>query len=295
MIWLLAACLLWGPSFGLIPILRRDYGVDDHTLNVLRMAYSLLLFLPLLRPRKYLPEKRLAFIALGGLQFGLMYMALFASYRFLQGYEIALATVLTPLYVSLFDQILSRRPAPPRTWLCVALAVLGAGIIRYNRPESPDFWLGFGIMQLSNLCYAVGQILYRRLIGKSDGFRDAHVFGWMYLGGLVVAVIGWSLLGDPPRTLELLSNLPLPAWGILLWLGLVPSGLAFFLFNHGALRVDAVTLAIVNNLKIPIALILVLLIFRQSAQIQNWGAFGLGSALMVGALAWHERRARPAS
>ena len=51
MIWLLIASLLWGPSFGLISILRAEHGMDPFTLGMLRMFYSLLLFLPLMHFR----------------------------------------------------------------------------------------------------------------------------------------------------------------------------------------------------------------------------------------------------
>lgn len=293
MIWLLIACLLWGPSFGLAPILMDTYGLNSYTLAVLRMTFALILFLPVFRPHKYLRRKRLMLTLLGGLQFGVMYLTLFLSYRFMKGYEVALVTIFTPLYVSILDHLLIRKSIRIRSLFCVCLAIIGAGLIRYARvaPNS-DFWIGFGIMQICNLSFALGQILYRKLMRTTQKLEDMHVYGWLYSGALLVCILGWLILGDPLPSLRHLQALPLPAWGIVLWLGLVPSGLAFFLFNHGALKVDPHTLAIFNNLKIPIALLIVLLIFRQQSAIENWFRFSAGTFIMLAALWWNHRPLR---
>lgn len=291
MIWLLLASLLWGPSFGLVPILIRDHGMDPYTLSVLRMFYALILFLPLLRPRKYKPARRWALAALGGLQYGVMYITLFASYKYLEGYEVALLTIFTPLYVSLLDQFLNKQRADLRPLLCVLLAVVGSAIIRYANPQSEAFWTGFWILQICNLSFAVGQVLYRRMMHHTLRFQDSHVFGWMFMGALAVCLAGWTLLADPVPAIQQLRGMRLSGWAIVLWLGLVPSGLAFFLFNHGALRVDAHSMAIANNLKIPIALLMALLLFGQGEDMV-WARFLPGTALMIFALWWNHRPVR---
>jgi drug/metabolite transporter (DMT)-like permease len=293
MIWLILACLLWGPSFGLIPILMETYGLDSYTLGVLRMTFALILFLPVFRPHKYVRKKRLMLTLLGGLQFGVMYLTLFLSYKFMKGYEVALVTIFTPLYVSILDHLLIRKNLRLRSVFCVLLAIFGAGLIRYARVETgSDFWIGFGIMQICNLSFALGQVLYRKLMNKTQRLEDMHVYGWLYTGALTVCILGWMILGDPLPSLRHLQSLPLPAWGIILWLGLIPSGLAFFMFNHGALHVDPHTLAIFNNLKIPIALVIALLIFRQQSAIEDWYRFSAGTFIMLTALWWNHQPIR---
>lgn len=291
MIWLLVASLLWGPSFGLVPILITEHGVDPYTLSVLRMFYALILFLPLLRPHKYSVSRRLSLVALGGLQYGVMYITLFASYIYLEGYEVALLTIFTPLYASLLDSLLGKEKPGFRPMVCVLLAVAGSAVIRYANPESAQFWTGFWILQLCNVSFAVGQVVYRRMMHHTLRFQDAHVFGWMFMGALAVSIAGWALLADPAPALRNLQGMRPSGWLIVLWLGLVPSGLAFFLFNHGALRVDAHSMAIANNLKIPIALLMALLIFRQGQDLV-WARFLPGTALMIFALWWNHRPLR---
>jgi drug/metabolite transporter (DMT)-like permease len=291
MIWLLIASLLWGPSFGLIPILMREPGMNPYTLAFFRMAYALLLFLPLLRIHDIPRRKRVILVLIGAVQFGGMYVFLNLAYQYLRGYEVAMVTVFTPIYVTLLDGLFRKKHASVQPWICVILAVTGAMIIQYARPpESEGFWIGFGIMQIANLCFAFGQVAYRDLLPKLRKFGDMFVFGWLYFGGVLLTGAAFLLWGDPAQSLPALRNMSLTGWSILLWLGLVPSGLAFFLFNHGALVTNAATLSIFNNLKIPLAMIVVLLLFRQWDHISNWPRFLLGSGLMCAALAWNHIR-----
>jgi drug/metabolite transporter (DMT)-like permease len=288
MIWLLIASLLWGPSFGLIPVLMREPGMNPYTLAFFRMAYALILFLPLLRIHEIPRRKRVALTLIGALQFGGMYVFLNLSYAYLRGYEVAMVTVFTPIYVTLIDGIFRKKHASFQPWLCVILAVIGAMIIQVARPpESEGFWIGFGIMQLANLCFAFGQVAYRDLLPDVRRFGDMYVFGWLYFGGLILTGIAFAVWGEPMASLSAMREMSLTGWLILLWLGLIPSGLAFFLFNHGALVTNAATLSIFNNLKIPLAMIVVLLLFRQWDHISSWPRFLTGSGLMCIALAWN--------
>jgi len=266
-------------------MLIGTYGMDPYSISVLRMFFALILFMPLMGMRSITTKQKIQLSLLGGLQFGVMYLTLFISYQFLAGYEVALVTILTPLYVSLLDHALRKYRLKLQPLLCVLLAIIGAGIIRYARTEiDSDFWIGFGIMQVCNLSFAVGQVIYRRMMKSTYRLDDMYTFGWMYLGALLVTILGWAIMGPPETSLRNLQQLPLQAWGIILWLGLMPSGLAFFLFNHGSLKVDPNTLAIVNNLKIPIALVIVMLLFGQWEVIGSWPRFIAGTMVMLAAL-----------
>jgi drug/metabolite transporter (DMT)-like permease len=80
----------------------------------------------------------------------------------------------------------------------------------------------------------------------------------------------------------------------LLYLGTIASGLGFFLWNAGAVRVNPATLAIFNNLKIPLATVIAILVFGETAAP---GRLVPGLILMLLALAWAEtaNRRRPTS
>ena len=290
MIWLLIASLLWGPSFALIPILLRDpHSMNATTLAFFRMFYSFILFLPLLRVHVIARRKRVLLTGLGALQFGGMYVLLNLSYNFLVGTEVLMLTVFTPLYVTMLDLLITRKRGGWRMWTGVLLAVVGAAVIRYARPDSDHFWQGFFLMQGSNIAFALGQVGYRRLLPDMKRFGDMHVFGWMYLGAVIICGLFWIFFGEPIDALSRMREMSLSGWMILLWLGLVPSGLAFFLFNHGALLTSATTLSIFNNLKIPLGMLTLMLIFRMWDHIENWPRFLIGAGLMLVALALNEQ------
>lgn len=100
-----------------------------------------------------------------------------------------------------------------------------------------------------------------------------------------MALPAFALLGDS-------SSLPttLTQWGVLLWLGLVASGLGFFLWNLGAVRVDAGALAIMNNMLIPAGLVVNLVIWNRDADLPR---LLLGGAIIAASLwlnGWWQRR-----
>ena len=50
----------------------------------------------------------------------------------------------------------------------------------------------------------------------------------------------------------------------LIYLGAVPSGLGFFLWNYGARRVSTATLSAINNLTIPIGVIVSIVFYGEA-------------------------------
>src|SRR4051812_29977768 len=96
---LIFVSLLWAFSFGLIK--GRLAGLDPVAVSVLRLAIAALVFLPFLRPRM-LPRRDVITLAIiGAIQFGVMYMLYTAAFVHLKAHEVALATILTPVYVAL--------------------------------------------------------------------------------------------------------------------------------------------------------------------------------------------------
>ena len=69
---------------------------------------------------------------------------------------------------------------------------------------------------------------------------------------------------------------------ILVYLGVIASGLGFSLWNLGATRVTAGTLAAMNNLKIPLAVAVSLHVFSETA---DWPRLLISGAFMFAAIA----------
>ncbi|MGM0702561.1 MAG: carboxylate/amino acid/amine transporter [Pseudomonadota bacterium] len=276
--YLIGVTALWAFSFSLIGVYLAGQ-VDSYFAVFLRVALAAAVFLPFLRPSLLRGRQRLVLMALGAVQLGVMYIFFYQSFLLLSVPEVLLFTIFTPIYIALLDDALFGR-FTPFYLLTAALAVLGAAVIRYQGLDS-GFWAGFLVVQGANLCFALGQVGYRRFSATLPESLPRHsVFAWFYLGAMVVALPAFALLGNA-------SALPTTGvqWGVLLWLGLVASGLGYFLWNLGATRVDAGALAIMNNALIPAGLLVNLVIWNRDADLPR---LALGGAIIVGSLVLNE-------
>ncbi|MCF3651993.1 EamA family transporter [Synoicihabitans lomoniglobus] len=277
--YLIAVSLLWAFSFGMIKVGLSD--LDSTAVAMVRLTFALIVFLPFFRPRQTPRVAATRFMAIGAVQFGLMYAFYIAAFRYLQAYEVAMFTIFTPIYVVLFDGALERR-LDRRALGAAALALVGAGILKWRSGISDAGLVGFFLMQGSNLCFAVGQIAYQRTRRRWHKLTDAALFGWLYLGAIAaagiisLAITDWTTF-RPSRE----------QWGALVYLGVLASGLGFFGWNVGATKVNAGTLAVFNNLKIPLAVGVALLAFGESADLLR---LSLSLALMLIALYLTERQ-----
>jgi len=152
---LLLASFIWAFSFGLIKV--RFAGIDPVAVTTLRLAFALALFLPFYRRQGLNRIAQLRFALIGAVQFGVMYLFYQASFATLEGYEVALFTLLTPLYLALVDSAIERRWRSRNAGSAV-LAVAGSGIVLWSRAPNHAPWIGFLFVQAANLCFAAGQL-----------------------------------------------------------------------------------------------------------------------------------------
>jgi drug/metabolite transporter (DMT)-like permease len=286
MAFLLAVSVLWALSFGLIP---QVSGLGATFVAAVRTVLAALVFLPFVRVRGLRARQVLALAGVGALQFGLMYVLYIGSYRWLQASEVALFTIFTPLLVTFFNGLLERR----FTWVFVAtaaLAVAGTGICLWTALDRPGLLWGFLLMQLSNACFAMGQILYRRIAPRT-GKADHELMGILYLGAAAIALA----MALPAVQWDKVAKMTRGQMGVLLYLGAVASGVGFFLFNAGARRTDVGTLAIFNNAKIPLAILASALVFGDRVDWVRLAAGGTVIAAALGLNGWLVRlRLKPA-
>lgn len=275
---LLAATLLWALSFGLVG--RYLGGLDPNFVAAVRLGLALPLFLPLLRVRGLPAATLLGLAAIGAVQFGAMYVGYIAAYGFAAAHEVALYTVLTPIYVALVHDAYARRLDVKQLGLAL-LAAGGAAVIQH-REDAGAAWVGFGLVQLANLCFAWGQVAYRRLRRQRPEIRDREVFALLYMGGLAVTVAAATASGGWASARELSA----PQIAVLVYLGALASGVGFFLWNRGAVQVRAGALAVANNLKVPLGVLAALTIFGEQADLARLAA---GGGLMVAAAALASR------
>lgn len=276
--YLLVVTLIQAFSFSLIGEYLAGH-VDSYFAVLVRVVLAGLVFIPLTRWRSVEPSFMRGMLVIGALQFGVTYVCLYLSFRVLTVPEVLLFTILTPLHVTLIEDALNRRFNP---WALVAalVAVLGAAVIRYDR-ISPDFLMGFLLLQLANFTYAAGQVMYKHLVARHPSdLPHYRRFGYFYLGALLVVLPAFLLFGKS----NFLPEAPLQ-WAVLLFLGLVSTALGLYWWNKGACLVNGGTLAVMNNLHVPVGLLLNLLIWNEHEAL---GRLLLGGLVIIGAV-WISR------
>jgi drug/metabolite transporter (DMT)-like permease len=279
MAYLLIVSFIWGFSFVIIK--STLVSLDSNFVSFVRMLLSFVFFLPLIRPAGIRLSDKLQLMLIGGVQFGLMYVAYVASYQYIPAHVIALLTTTTPLFVTVFNDFYEKN-IHKAFFLAALLAVAGGAVIKL--PEQPLSASLYGILllQISNAAFAYGQIAYRRLMDSRGIAQDHKVFGFMYGGGIFVTGI-FSLAATDFHHLSVQPQ----QWVALLYLGIIASGLCFFLWNLGARKVNEGALAVMNNLKIPVGVIASLALLREST---DYLRLLIGCTLLASAL-WINRKA----
>jgi len=278
MVYLFVVALIQAFSFNLIGEYLAGQ-VDSYFAVLARVILAGLVFLPLTRWRQVEPRFLRAMLLIGALQYGITYVCLYLSFRVLSVPEVLLFTILTPLHVTLIEDALNRRF---NAWALVAaaVAVAGAAVIRFDTLNG-DFFIGFLLLQLANFTYAAGQVFYRHLVARHPSDEPHYRrFGYFYLGALLVVLPAFLAFGNAQHLPSTDSQ-----WLVLLFLGLCPTALGLYWWNKGACLVPGATLAVMNNLHVPIGLVLNLLIWNQA---QPLGRLLVGGGIILASV-WLSR------
>jgi drug/metabolite transporter (DMT)-like permease len=118
---------------------------------------------------------------------------------------------------------------------------------------------------------------------QNDDLKSRDHFGVLYLGGFIATLI-LVFLGTDLETV----SISMKQFQVILFLGVLASGIGFFLWNYGATKTNAGTLAVMNNLKIPLA-VTVSLLFFESVSGEALIRLLMGGAIIVGAVYLNER------
>jgi drug/metabolite transporter (DMT)-like permease len=276
MIRLIIVSFIWAFSFSLIGNFLVGK-MDTYLAIFIRFATAFVIFIPFLNFKTIFSLESLKLIGIGALQLGVMYIFYFNSFHYLSVVEVALFTIMTPMYISLIGNIFDKN-FYPNQFLNVLLVIVGAGIIKWGS-ISEKFFLGFILVQGANLSFGLGQVLYKRYCLEKEQKR---VFSLFYLGALVpisFLVLTFSNIN--------ISNISGIQWTVLMWLGLVASGIGYYLWNTGTKLVSYGQLAVMNNAVIPLAIIVNVIFW--SKQI-SWPTFLIGSVMIISGIFLETRK-----
>jgi drug/metabolite transporter (DMT)-like permease len=269
MIWLISASLIWAFSFGLIKGLITD--VDPFVLGVLRTGIAALFFAPVFfaqfllplvkrKPITPIPLKINAHAAICGfLQIGLMYGPYLLSFQYLKAHEVALYTMTTPLIMGFLVSLKSRKNSG-RVLVAALLATAGGIIAASGKMNSVEMQIGVALVQLSNLFFASGILLWTNWLSSKKDQQPQLMFPF-FVGAAAASLIMAAFFAKGVRLYTTTE------WIVFVYLGAVASGVGFFMWNRGALRVTTPTLTAANNLKLPIAMIVSIVFFGEQANL----------------------------
>lgn len=277
MVHLLSVTLLWAFSFSLIGVFLA--GQVDSWFSVLtRVALATLVFLPFLKPALISAAQKRLLMLIGAIQLGLMYGFYYHAFLFLSVPEVLLFTVMTPVYIALISDVFNGQ-VNFKVLSIALIATVGAIGIRFDG-ISGDFLLGFALTQGANVCFATGQVLYKRYFSHHS-LPHSQIFGWFFIGALMVAFVSMLLFGN----WQALPTTPVQ-WGVLFWLGLIASGIGYFAWNKGATLVNTGTLAAMNNLLIPAGIVVNVVIWNRDADLFR---LGIGALIIIGSVCLAQR------
>lgn len=260
--YLISVTLLWAFSFSLIGVYLAGQ-VDVWFSVLMRIGLAMLLFLPFLRFGETTWQTAIKLMGIGAVQLGLMYVFYYQSFLYLSVPEVLLFTVMTPIYITLLNDALDRK-FHLNFMLTALLSTSGAIAIRYNAIDA-NFIIGLLLVQAANICFATGQVCYKRLMASQQlkqSIDQKAIFAWFFIGAFAVAAICFLIFGNTKKlpTTEV-------QWGVLVYLGFIASGIGYFAWNKGATLVNVGALAIMNNLLIPAGIIVNLVIWNRETDI----------------------------
>ena len=256
MIYLILVSILWSFSFGIIKYGLS--GIDSSFISLMRNLIAFLFFasLTLYNFKKFIFDIQL--ILIGAIQFGLMYVLYIQSYQYLPAYLIATFTITTPIFIGIFSQLLQNKSFSLNGIFSILLVVLGSLMMRFNIVNPLDYWLGFFLIQCANICFAIGQIMFKKWYSKNTSVDIIYNFSQMFFGAVLITSM-FSIINS--TNIGLLNTYNLFA---LLFLGLFSTGFGFLAWNLGSIQVSNERLAVMNNVVIPIGIFNSFLIFGEA-------------------------------
>ena len=260
MFYLLFCSLIWAFSYGLIKGNLTSLSPDF--VAWARMFMPFVLFLPFLKVSSFSGKKIAYFLLIGAVQYGIMYLLVIRSYAYLDAYQIIVFTACTPIYVTLIGDLFSKSFKP--FYLFTALmALLGVLFLYQCSFKGSEFFKGVVLVQLADICFAFGQVAYKQERKKDSKIKDLNLYALLFLGGSLVTCLsttvfqGWGSF----------SLISLKQGVLLIYLGAIASGLCFFWWNKFAVLIHSGTLAVFNNVKIPLGVFVSWIVFGEEVSV----------------------------
>ena len=216
-----------------------------------------------------------AFIV-GLFEFAGTYLLFTWSLSYLPSGVVGSLTLLTPAFTFICGCLFRIHSPTWRGLGAVALSFVGASLcfpvtqIFSNLQWSGGAFLGFVLVTVSNISFALGTVFITKWerAGVWSQNLTVRALGSGAMVGVVVALL------TPRSPLDHFTNAH--SWLLPLYLGVVSTGLGFFLWNRGVQKVSALPASLVGNFKGPLSVFWGFILLNESFNFE----FFVGLALL---------------
>jgi drug/metabolite transporter (DMT)-like permease len=219
----IGANLIWSGSFPATTIALA--GCPASLLSVIRLAIGAVLLAPALFTRKlqWSCATIISAALLGVIGFTL------PVYLETQGIGSstpaigAVMIALEPIFTAVIAAIALRERLPRRRLIALALAFAGAYLIAgLPRPGDPGYAVGDLLMTGAVICYALYNVLSKRLLVRMEALQAAAL---TLLGGCIGGFALWAVRGAPG-----FGRMDALRWGAVLYLSVLSTAIAYYLW-----------------------------------------------------------------
>ena len=263
--------------FGTIGIFVRHIPLPSSMIALVRGfvgAFFVLLFVYLKKSKvnKEAIRKNFLMLALSGAFIGINWILLFESYNYTTVATATICYYMEPIFVILASPFLLKEKLTVKKAICAAFALLGmvfvSGVLETGIPSLSE---ARGVLYgLGAACFYATVVLMNKKITDINAY-DKTI---MQLGMGAIVLSPYVMLTQDFGTAALSMTPAL--WALLLFVGLVHTGVAYALYFDALKDLKAQTVAIFSYIDPIVAIILSALLLKESM-----GIYGIIGAILV--------------
>ena len=263
--------------FGTIGIFVRHIPLPSSMIALVRGfvgAFFVLLFVYLKKSKldKAAIKKNFVMLALSGAFIGINWILLFESYHYTTVATATLCYYMQPIFVILASPFLLKEKLTVKKVACVVVALIGmvfvSGVLQTGIPalsEAKGILYGLGAA-----CFYASVVLMNKKITEINAY-DKTI---MQLGMGAIVLSPYVMLTQDFGSAA--ASMTPSHWALLLFVGLVHTGVAYALYFDCMSDLKAQTLAIFSYIDPIVAIILSALLLKE-----NMGVYGVIGAVLV--------------
>lgn len=276
---ILGAAALWGTTGVATQAVYDLSSTNALSLAFLRLAIAALLLMllcwRLLGRHMWRIERRAALLMLfmGTMQAAFQYCYLAAISKCGVTISTLIALCIAPVMVVLLAALFLHERVTLRTLCALLCALVGTGLLTgapTRQGSFGDLWLGILLSLISAAGYA-GVILGGRVLSRC--YHPLQINAAAFSSGAVILWIG--LL-----TTHLVLRYPVQGWLLILYMGCIPTALAYVLFQYGMRSTPATLTSILTLCEPLMAALLAWIFFKEHLDLLGM----LGALLLLGTI-----------